>query len=159
MFILWSSNNTGRQLASGASWPPTATSAVRLPAYQYRSCGALCPSWSRYQLILLGGQRHMHVKQLAQGCYVVAHRPGSNPRPSDHEAGALPLSHHAMPSRHSVSMQRFPSARKMPATIPPHAVISSLPTTCCYCCTACTMLSSRSMLLTIVARRELESSF
>jgi len=34
-------------------------------------------------------------KQLAQGCYVVAHRPGVNPRPFDHEADALPLSHHA----------------------------------------------------------------
>jgi len=34
----------------------------------------------------------VHVKQLAQGCYVVAHRPGggANPRPSDHEADALP---------------------------------------------------------------------
>jgi len=59
-----------RQLA------PTATSADRLPAYQHRSYGALCPSRSWYQLILLGGQRHVHVKQLAQGCYVVAHRPG-----------------------------------------------------------------------------------
>jgi len=37
----------------------------------------------------------VHVKQFAQGCYVVAHRPGANLRPSDHEADALPLSHHA----------------------------------------------------------------
>jgi len=36
---------------------------------------------------------HVHVKQLAQGCYVVAHRPGGEP--SDHESGAWPLSHHA----------------------------------------------------------------
>jgi len=38
--------------------------ADRLPAYQHRSCGALCPSGSWYQFILLGGQRHVHVNNL-----------------------------------------------------------------------------------------------
>jgi len=60
-----------RQLA------PTAMSADRLPAYQTAPmvhCHSPSRSW--YQLILLGGQRHVHVKQLGQGCYVVAYRPG-----------------------------------------------------------------------------------
>jgi len=43
---------------------PTTTYADMLPAYQHRSCGALCPSRSWYQLILLGGQRHVHVNNL-----------------------------------------------------------------------------------------------
>jgi len=47
-----------RQLA------PTTTFADMLPAYQHRSCGALCPSGSWYQLILLGGQRHVHVNMM-----------------------------------------------------------------------------------------------
>jgi len=37
-------SDAGAAPVGGASWPPTATSADRLPAYQQRSCGALCPS-------------------------------------------------------------------------------------------------------------------
>ena len=47
---------------------------------------------ARYQVILLGEQRHLRCEQLAQGWP----RPESNPQPFDHESDTLPLHHQAM---------------------------------------------------------------
>ena len=46
---------------------------------------------ARYQVILLGEQRHIWCEQLAQGCCRIMPRSESNTRPLDHESNALPL--------------------------------------------------------------------
>ena len=46
---------------------------------------------ARYQVILLGEQRHIRCEQLAQGCCPNNARPESNLRPLDHKPDALPL--------------------------------------------------------------------
>ena len=44
---------------------------------------------ARYQVILLGEQRHIRCKQLAQGCCPNSAAVGVEPRPLDHESSAL----------------------------------------------------------------------
>jgi len=48
---------------------------------------------ARYQVILLGEQRHIRYEQLAQATVVarIMPRSESNPRPLDHESNALPV--------------------------------------------------------------------
>jgi len=50
---------------------------------------------ARYQVILLGEQRHVRCEQLAQGC-CPNNAAESNPRPLDHESDALPLHYRAL---------------------------------------------------------------
>jgi len=57
-------------------------------------------SLARYQVILLGEQRHIRCEQLAQGCCPnngIMPRSESNPRPLDHESNALPLHYRGTP--------------------------------------------------------------
>ena len=48
---------------------------------------------ARYQIILLGEQRHIGVNNLPRVVARIMPRSESNPRPLDHESNALPLHH------------------------------------------------------------------
>ena len=50
---------------------------------------------ARYQVILLGDQRHIRREQLVQGCSRIMLQPESNLRPLDHKSNALPLHYQA----------------------------------------------------------------
>ena len=53
---------------------------------------------ARYQVILLGEQRHIRCEQLAQGCCPNNAAAGVEPRPLDHKSDALPLYYRATES-------------------------------------------------------------
>jgi len=60
---------------------------------------------ARYQVILLGEQRHIRYEQLAQGLAGIMLRPELNPQPLDHKSDALPLYYRATLMKIGISIE------------------------------------------------------